>query len=147
VARLGIRIAIVAVIALGGFIFRDRIAGSAGDLKVGDCFDVTEQTTVEDVQHHPCNEAHTAEVVLVSQYGAPEGATYPTDTELLGYINSACANGVAAYVGTGVNLDTLDWGMFYPAESDWSKGERKITCYVAQLNHSTMTKSLKAGAQ
>jgi Septum formation len=146
-ARLGIRIAIVAVIAIGGFIFRDRIAGNAGDLRVGDCFDVTEQTTVEDVQHHPCNEAHTAEVVLVSQYAAPDGAAYPTDAQLLNYINSGCANSVAAYVGPGVNLDTLDWGMFYPGESDWSKGERKVTCYVALLSHGTLTKSLKAGAQ
>ena len=31
-----IRIAIIAVIVIGGLIFRDRLSGSANDLKVGD---------------------------------------------------------------------------------------------------------------
>jgi hypothetical protein len=58
-----IRIAIIAVIAGGAYILRDRLTANAGDLKVGDCFDDPTGEQVKDVQHHPCTESHTAEVV------------------------------------------------------------------------------------
>ena len=146
-ARLGIRIVIIAVIVVGGLIFRDRLSGSAGELRIGDCFDVTNADTVEDVQHHPCTEGHTAEVVLVTDYPAAKGAAYPSDAELQTYVETACANALAAYVGPKVSLDSLDWGLFYPAEDDWSKGERKVTCYGTSLNHTTLTKSMRAVTQ
>ena len=66
----GVRIAIIAIIIVGGFVLRDRLSSSAGDLKVGDCFD--EPATggeISDVQHHPCTEAHTAEVVFIGLVG------------------------------------------------------------------------------
>jgi hypothetical protein len=59
-----VRFALIGVVAVGALIFRDRLSGSAGELKVGDCFDVPAvQTNIRDVQHHPCNESHTGVVM------------------------------------------------------------------------------------
>ena len=77
-----VRIGIVAVIAIGIFVFRDRLSSSAGDLAVGDCFDEPSiAIEIKDVQHHPCNEAHTAEVIFVGDMTGSNDI-YPSDAEL-----------------------------------------------------------------
>ena len=97
-----IRIAIVAVIVIGGLIFRDRLSGSAGDLKVGDCFDDPQGvTTVKDVQHHPCNETHTSEVVFVGDVPG-ESSTYPGDAGFVSWAVSNCTPAFAAYTGVDI---------------------------------------------
>ena len=74
--RLLIRLGIIGAIALGGVreaehggegARGDRLGGNVSDLKVGDCIDrpATANQTVSDIQHHPCDEAHSAEVVYV----------------------------------------------------------------------------------
>ena len=76
----GVRLGIVAVIIIGGFILRDRLSSSAGDLKVGDCFDEPASgAEISEVQHHPCAESHTAEVVFIGEMTG-ENSTYPTTT-------------------------------------------------------------------
>jgi len=71
-------IGIIAIIAIGGYIFRDRLSSDAGGLKVGECFDdPAGATRITDVQHHPCTEAHNAEVVFLGEL--PDGdKTFPT---------------------------------------------------------------------
>jgi hypothetical protein len=138
------RLLIVGLIAGGAFLFRDRLSGNAGELRVGDCFDRVTTETVEDVQHHPCTESHNAEVVLVASHPAARGAPYPTNTDLDDYVETTCATAVSAYVGPAASLDTLNWGIFYPAEDDWAKGERKMTCYLTLLDGAPLARSLKA---
>jgi hypothetical protein len=150
VARLfsgiGIRILIVAVIAGGAFILRDRLSGAATELQTGDCFDDTPTTTVENVQHHPCSDTHTAEVVLVTSHPAAEGTGPLSDDELNTFIETTCATAASGYVGPAA-LSNLDLLVFYPTDTDWNKGERKMICYVTQPNLAPMTKSLKATTQ
>ena len=143
---IGIRILIVAVIAVGGFLFRDRLSGSAGDLKVGDCFDASQATEVKDIQHHPCTESHTAEVVLVTTHPSVKGAPYPSDGDVQTYGDNTCAPAVISYVGAQANLDNLNYGIFYPKEKDWQDGERGIICYALNLDLSPLTHSFKAAS-
>jgi putative regulator of septum formation len=146
VRTLAIRILIVAVIAVGGLIFRDRLTGGAQDLKAGDCFDDKAGTEIKDVQHHPCAEAHTAEVVLVTKHTAAKGAAVPSDTELDAWASTRCVPAIVSYVGSAADLDSLNYGIFYPRADDWNKGERQMICYVLRIDQATMTKSLKAGS-
>jgi len=86
----GVRIAIIAIIIVGGFVLRDRLSSSAGDLKVGDCFD--EPATggeISDVQHHPCTEAHTAEVVFIGDMTG-DNSTYPSDDQFDQFAATNC---------------------------------------------------------
>ena len=140
------RIGIIAVIAIGAFVFRDRISGNAGDLQVGDCFDQPAGATdvVEDVQHHPCNESHTAEVFFVGNHPAADGAAALTDDAWYSYFNEVCGPAFTSY--TGISYETteiLDIGAITPLEDDWKKGDREVTCYAYRVDEQPMTSSVK----
>lgn len=135
----------MAVIAGGAYLFRDRLSGNAGELKVGDCFDVpAQQTNVKDVQHHPCNESHTAEVLALVTHPAAKGAPPPGEAELVTFLMNEC--GVAFYQYTGVGADAqtvLDYGAFYPVDQDWNDGDRGVTCYAYRVDEGSMTGSVR----
>lgn len=141
---LAVRFVVIAAIVVGGIVFRDRLTGGAGDLKVGDCFDTKTETTVKEVQHHPCNEAHNAEVVLVANHPAAKGAAYPSDDDLDTWATNTCVPAIFSYVGAGADFDSLNYGLFYPQADDWSGGERQMTCYVLRLDMGPMSKSLRS---
>lgn len=145
-ASLAVRVLIVAVIVIGGIIFRDRLTGNASDLKAGDCFDTKTATEVKDVQHHPCTEAHTAEVVLVANHPAAKGAPYPADSEVDAWADGTCVPAILGYVGPTADLSALNYGIFYPKDDDWTDGDRQMICYLMRLDLGPMTQSLKAAA-
>jgi Septum formation len=139
------RIGIIAVIAIGAFIFRDRLSGNAGDLKIGDCFDVPAgEQDISDVQHHPCTESHTGEVFAVVTNPSAKGAPPLTRTQLVDYLGTSCAPIFITYVGAEAsNAGILDFGAFYPGDEDWKNGDREITCYAYRVDEKAMTSSVK----
>ena len=144
---IAIRLAIVGVIALGGFLFRDRLSGNAGQLSVGDCFDVPAgEDVIDDVQHHPCSDQHEAEVVLVEDYVGGEGATYPSDATWDAFVASKCVPAFNAYTGLDYETDrTLGIGYFTPTQEGWDDGDHEVICYIARIDDGPMTGSVKAG--
>jgi hypothetical protein len=147
---LALRIGIIAIIGAGAWVLRPFIMGNAGSLAVGDCFDVpadvsaTEQETVEDVQHHPCTDAHGAEVVFVGDF-APATDTHPAEDAVLSFVGSSCVPAFKTY--TGLDFEQAadyDLGWFWPTAEGWSKGDHKIICYLIRVDDATMTQSLKA---
>lgn len=143
-AGWGIRIVIVGAIALGAFLFRDRISGAAGDLAVGDCFhEPADSAEVSDVQHSPCNEAHTAEVIYVGDY-ALGGDAYPTLAQFDDAVGVQCLPAFNAYTGRDYATDQeLTIGYFYPTSEGWGEGDHEIVCYAVRLDAATMTTSVK----
>jgi hypothetical protein len=141
------RIAVIAVIAVGAYLFRDRLSGSAADLKVGDCFDVpTANVDIKDVQHHPCNESHTGEVFILVNHPAAKGTAPLTEAQLIDYLTTACSPAFTSYVGqTAAASGNLDFGAFYPRDKEWNDGDREITCYAYRVDEKPMTTSVKAG--
>jgi hypothetical protein len=146
VASIAIRLVIIAVIVIGGIIFRDRLSGNATDLRIGDCFDDTEALEIKDVQHHPCTEAHTAEVVLVTDHTAAKGSAYPSVADFSNWADNTCIPAILSYVGPNADLASLDYAFLYPKESDWSDGERQMICYVTRLDRGTMSQSVRAAS-
>ena len=142
--KILLRIAIVAVFIVGGLIFRDRLGGSPAELKVGDCFDVPTKAgeTVNDVQHHPCTETHTAEVILLTKHPAAKGVPEPTNAALTSYLIDTCGGALSGYVGG--DTDKFDLGAFYPTSEDWKNGDRGVTCYMTMLDESAMTVSFRS---
>ena len=140
--KILIRVALIGAVLIGGFLFRDRISGSAGDLQVGDCFDVPAiDTDISDVQHHPCSEPHTGEVVFVGDHPAAKGTPF-REGLLVEFAGSSCLPALDAYLGLS-GSDTIDIGAFYPVTKDWDDGDREITCYAYRIDGSTMSTSLK----
>ena len=140
--KILIRVAIIGAVLLGGFLFRDRISGNAGDLAVGDCFDVPAlDTNISDVQHHPCGEPHTGEVVYVGKHPAAKGTPF-AESLLVDYAGTSCLPAFNAYIGSNSG-DGLDIGAFYPVVKDWDGGDREITCYLYRVDGTSMSGSLK----
>jgi hypothetical protein len=140
--KILIRVLLIGAVLVGGFLLRDRITGNAGDLQVGDCFDVpAADTDISDVQHHPCSDPHTGEVVFIGAHPAAKGTAFG-ETLLFEFAGSSCVPAFNAYVGT-TNADGLDIGAFYPVQKDWDTGDREITCYAYKVDGTQMTGSLK----
>jgi hypothetical protein len=142
-------VAIIAVIAVVGVVFRDRFGSNAGELVVGDCFDLPGAAglTVKNVQHHPCNEAHTAEVFAVFNHPAGKDDAFPGTTTLKSFATDGCAAPFATYVGTSMDETVLAVGYFRPTEEGWKDGDRAFTCYLSKDDSSTMTQSMKGSKQ
>jgi Septum formation len=134
----------IAAFLVGGFIFRDRLTGGASDLKAGDCFDAKSGVEISKVQHHPCNETHTAEVVLVSDYPGAKGATYPTDAAFDVWGERTCAPAIVTYAGPSADWPHLGYGILVPNNKRWADGDRGMICYA--VGDLPLTKSLRAAA-
>jgi hypothetical protein len=130
---------IVAFLAIVLFAVRNNVA--ADDLKVGDCFNTTDKTTIQTVETQPCTQSHNAEVIFIGEYS---GDTYPISLSLDSYIEDSCVPAFESYVGRAIDSEpALSIGYFYPNRDGWNSGDRTITCYVAQPDESPMTESLK----
>lgn len=139
------RIVIIAVIAGAAFLLRNYLSGSAGDLRVGDCFDVPAETQdITDVQHHPCTESHTGEVVFVEDYPSPADASYPSVESFQAYVDDGCVTAFAEYTGsTFEDALSLGMGWFYPGAEGWKTGDHELVCYLMRLDEAPMTQSFR----
>ena len=144
-----IRVGIIGAIALGVFVFRAYVSGSAGDLKVGDCFDPpsTVNTVVKEVQHHPCADAHHAEVFFVGSYDQASTG-YPSEDAFQTFVLDRCIGAFQTYTGQNYQQATeLDIQPFWPTEEGWGKGDKEVTCFVVRVDGGSMTTSVKTQTQ
>jgi hypothetical protein len=142
-----IRIGIIAVIAIGAFVLRDRLSANASDLAVGDCFDepTAAAQTVEDVQHQPCDQPHDNEVMVVTNHPAPDGAIYPSDPVMEAFVDETCIPAYKPYTGRDPATEAeigLAW--YVPTAEGWKSGTRKVICYLYRDDKAKMTAPLKA---
>ena len=141
-----LRLGVIGLFVVGGLILRDRLTGSPGDLKVGDCFDEpTQQTEVSEVQHHPCTDPHDAEVFFVGNH--PDADAYPTVDTFDEYVVANCVPAFETYIGRDYESDTeYDFGYFYPTGGGWGDGDRELSCYAYRLDGAKLTRSVKSGS-
>ncbi len=138
---------VVIVIVVGAFLINNMAGSPVGDLQVGDCFDVptlaSEADTVDTVQHHPCNQSHTGEVIFVGDYTGGTDA-YPAVSDFDTFVGATSRPAFQAYVGTNLDSDAdLSVGYFYPLSDGWSNGDRGVTCYATRADGGPMTTSVK----
>lgn len=136
-------VAIVAVIGIGFFLFRDRLSSNVNDLAVGDCFDEpTVTTSVTDVQHQPCNSAHDGEVFFLVT-DSTSGA-YPGVDHFRDLARTQCLPVATAYLGTDFNARSdIDAGYFYPTSESWDGGDHGLTCYLYRVDEEPLNASVK----
>jgi hypothetical protein len=143
---IALRLGIIGLIAGGAFVLRPFLSGNAGNLAVGDCFDPPAGSgeTVEDVQHHPCTDAHGGEVIFVGDY-EPSSGTYPSDDEFVTFVSDRCVTAFNAYTGLSYETATdLDFHVFTPTAEGWGDGDRTMICYAVRLDGTHFTSSVKA---
>jgi hypothetical protein len=142
---LGLRVGIIAVFLVGGFLIQQYVSKNAGDLAVGDCFDLPETASgiIEDVDPNPCTDPHDAEVVFVGDY-EPATDAYPSESELTDYETDKCIAAFNNYTGIDFNTDELyTMGTIEPTAEGWDNGDHEITCYLARLDGTKLTTSIK----
>jgi hypothetical protein len=127
-----IGIGLVAVISIGVLVFRDFLPSNAGELKMGDCFDVPTGDEVGDVQHHPCTDPHDGEVIFVGDFTG--AAAYPTQDAFDAWVKTECIDkAFPAYVGASFDVrEDIDLGYFYPKSEQWSK-DKQMICYITPI--------------
>ena len=99
--------------------------------------------TVEDVNHHPCTDGHTAEVFYVADYS--ESGALGVDAFDV-FTEANCPPSFQAYTGLdfySAAAEDYDIGLFYPLEEGWDRGDHEITCYIVRIDGGQMTASLK----
>jgi hypothetical protein len=147
--NIGVRIGLVGVFVVGGFLFRDLLPGGADDLRVGDCFEEpTALETIEEVQHRPCTDEHDNEAVFAGTHPAREGTAPLTATEYEDWVGTNCLPAFQAY--TGVDLMTqeaLGLGYFVPIDEAWQKGNRKVMSYAYRMDGTRMSASVKTSSR
>ncbi|MEA2537062.1 MAG: hypothetical protein QOF11_1296 [Chloroflexota bacterium] len=140
--------AIIVVVLVVGFLFRDRISGNAADLKPGDCFDdpITAGASaaeIKDVQHHPCSEPHLYEVIETMVFPTSGDATFPGQTGFDAFLVEKCSAAFAGYVGIAEDQSSLTYLAYTPVESGWNRGDREITCFLGTVDGTKLTGSMK----
>jgi hypothetical protein len=153
IAWVLVPIALLAILGVAVFASREPQAGTAFTLRVGDCFDVPNAAQVGDVPPIACDQPHDAEVFVAAAYPVPSPATaippYPGEAAFAGWVADNCAGAAfQAYVGQayGTRPD-LSVAYFFPPADAWTRGERQVTCYLAQVDGTKVSTSLRsAGA-
>ena len=141
---IAIRIGLIAAIIIIGLVVQTYVSKSAGDLKVGDCFDPPAgEGTVDDVKPSPCTDPHGAEVVFAGNY-TPDTTLYPSDTEFGTFFEATCTSAFNTYSGLDFITDpTYDMSAFTPTREGWDDGDRKVICYAVRLDDAPSSTSIK----
>lgn len=103
---------------------------SVFDLAPGDCFNLTAQDVVEDVQAVPCAELHGYELYAALNHPAGSGEPFPGDSQIGGYAETECVNRFEPFVGRPYEQSELFIYYLVPSESTWSAGDREVLCAV-----------------
>jgi len=148
-----VTVSIIGALLVGGFVFRDRISGGAGDIQVGDCFILpvasesesqSESQVVEEVEHRPCTEAHDAEAFFVGDLEGGTDATFPDASAFETFVNAQCVPAFEAYTGSEFfSQAPLDAGYFSPTAESWRLADREVMCYLTPVGGGTTTQSYK----
>lgn len=118
---------------------------SVDDLRPGDCFNVGNETEIDDVDGVPCTERHAYEVFAVGTYDAD---VYPsTREESQAAFQAVCLQPFASYVGIPYDASVLWASMITPSEEGWTDGDREFICYLHEEDESPMTSSMEGAAR
>ena len=142
-------IGIIAVLAIGGFLFRDILSGNATDLRVGDCFNLPDANVavVDEVKHERCSDDHQAEVFFVGDYPGSKDDPFPTDEAMSAYIEQQCLPTFNSYTGRDYyEWEEMDFSAFTPTSEGWSDGDQEVTCFLLRVDEAKFKGSLKGGS-
>ena len=142
---IAIQIDLFAALGIGALLARPFLAGGAGELKVGECFDIPSlKETVEDVQHHPCTDPHGGEVYFGGDLVAARDAPYPTDPVIESEVAALCVPSFDTVHRLHFDTDpTWSFGYFYPHPDSWADGDRGRISYAPRLDDAPTAVSIR----
>lgn len=101
---------------------------SAFSMRVGDCWNDPEGTTVSELETVPCTDAHDNEVFAL--FDLPDG-DFPGSDEVESAADAGCEERFADYIGTSYDASDLVIWPLWPTEGSWDgMGDREVVCSV-----------------
>lgn len=116
------------------------------ELAVGDCFDDwagLELDVVQEVESVPivnCADPHDNEMYHVELL--PDGV-FPGDSAIEQMAVDTCLENFDAFVGTPYAESRLDFGFLISTEEMWDAGERRISCFVWEIDFNKLTGTMR----
>ena len=101
---------------------------SVFDLETGQCFNLAEQTTVEEVEVIDCESLHDYEIYGAADYPAADGEPWVGEEEIQSFVESECVDKFEPFVGTTYEDSTLYIYYLAPTEETWGQGDREVLC-------------------
>jgi hypothetical protein len=119
----------------------------AASLKVGDCFDDTEEMFSDEeifrVPSVPCSQPHDNEVFHVARYS---GSTYSLP-DIEEFADLACYGAFSPYVGRSYETSVIDFTWFIPTPSSWARGDREVTCIAYHMDLEKLQSSVRGSGR
>jgi hypothetical protein len=149
---------VIALVAIGGPLIFAAQRGNEGeitgagdlsvqDLRVGDCFDFTDDSTqVSSVRAIPCGEAHVYEVYAVVDYPSGEEPS-DLDEPYTDWEYDQCVNGFETYVDHDFETSIWFFSTLTPTAESWDEGDRNIQCFLHNESESAVTGSAEGSAE
>ncbi len=116
---------------------------SVDDLRVGDCFNASDEDEISDVDAVPCDVAHEYEVFTLATYQGD--GVYPADAALPSIFDEVCQPAFEPYVAAPYATSEIYGSMISPSSESWESGDRSFICVLFDPDDPALTESL-AGA-
>jgi Septum formation len=101
---------------------------SVFDLEVGQCFNQTEETVVEEVEVIDCESLHDYEIYGVANHPAADGEPWVGEEEMQTFAETECIEQFEPFVGMEYESSTLYFYSLAPTEDTWGDGDREVIC-------------------
>jgi Septum formation len=101
---------------------------SVFDLEVGQCFNQTEETIVEEVEVIDCESLHDYEIYGVANHPAADGEPWVGEGEMESFVKTECVERFEPFVGMDYESSTLYIYYLAPTEDTWGEGDREVIC-------------------
>lgn len=134
---------VIVLLSVAAVLFAVGTKPSLG-IKVGDCFTLDRQTSIEQISAIPCALPHGTEVYAVVVDPAPSVAPYPGIDAVRAAANPGCEAAYERFVGAPYTTSSRYWiNVLSPEEPYWAIGIRTNWCAVHDRKGRQTTGSAK----
>ncbi|HYM52190.1 MAG TPA: septum formation family protein [Candidatus Dormibacteraeota bacterium] len=101
---------------------------SVFDLAPGDCFNVGDTSSVEEVELVPCEQLHDYELYGALDHPATSQDPFPGREEVEAFAETECVDRFEPFVGRAYDDSELYILHLTPSEDTWADGDREVLC-------------------
>jgi hypothetical protein len=116
---------------------------ATGDVKVGQCVNVSSDAGLASVREVKCADGHDGEVYKVASLGGDADAAYPGTEAVQREIVKLCAPDFEGYVGVAYGESDYEISYLYPTKPMWRGQDRSYVCIVSDPTGEDLVGSVK----
>jgi hypothetical protein len=110
------------------------------DVKVGDCYNNTPNSSLDALPEVPCLQPHDNEVFFTFTMSPGK---YPGDDAVAASADQTCVDRLPDHVGDSPSA-SLVYSFFVPDQLNWDSGDRSVICYLARSDSAKLNRTTRA---